>query len=597
MGLLQKACETYDCHASLVGLPQAEKETLAPVSHILTSAQIEITVDQDGQFQNARAVDKSEPKIVIPVTEESGGRSGTNPKPHPLCDQLKYLAGYDAKKYEGYVAQLTQWTQSPYGHPKLQPILHYVKGGTILRDLERCGVIHLDEKGRPREEDAMVRWRVVGLDDGEKEACWADQSLFRAFIDCYRAKTEDQGQKLCMISGTLSRSAVQHPKGIAPVCGGNAKLISSNDSSGFTYRGRFAEDWQAATVSYEASQKAHSALRWLAANQGTQIGGRVFLCWNPQGKPVRNVTDAFRKDTTAITNPTEYKEDLRKTLLGYRAVLPDSAGVVIAAFDAATTGRLSLTYYNELMGSDFLQRLHDWDATCCWPNWQGAIWAPSLYQIVNCTFGTVQNGQMKTDNRVLKQQIQRLVFCRVDRARLPSDIKDTLARRASNPQSFEQNRNIWREVLFIACAVLKKYDFDRNGEEWNMALDPGKQDRSYQFGRLLAVMEKAERDTYGTNENREPNAIRQMSVFWRRPMYVTANLEKQLEQAYLPKLNPGSRVFYKNMIGQIMEEIDKFPENQQNRPLEPSYLMGYYLQRSALYQKKENEQNEEDSKQ
>lgn len=84
MGLLQKACETYDCHASLVGLPQAEKETLAPVSHILTSAQIEITVDQDGQFQNARAVDKSEPKIVIPVTEESGGRSGTNPKPPPL---------------------------------------------------------------------------------------------------------------------------------------------------------------------------------------------------------------------------------------------------------------------------------------------------------------------------------------------------------------------------------------------------------------------------------------------------------------------------------------------------------------------------------
>ena len=51
------------------------------------------------------------------------------------------------------------------------------------------------------------------------------------------------------------------------------------------------------------------------------------------------------------------------------------------------------------------------------------------------------------------------------------------------------------------------------------------------------------------------------------------------------------------MIGQIMEEIDKFPENQRNRPLEPSYLMGYYLQRRALYQKKENEQNEEDSKQ
>lgn len=81
-----------------------------------------------------------------------------------------------------------------------------------------------------------------------------------------------------------------------------------------------------------------------------------------------------------------------------------------------------------------------------------------------------------------------------------------------------------------------------------MALEPGKQDRSYQFGRLLAVMEKVERDTYTDNENREPNAIRQMTIFCRRPMYVTANLEKQLEQAYLPRLRPRSRVFYKNML-------------------------------------------------
>ena len=80
MGLLQKACETYNCHIRLVGLPQAgeKKETLAPVSHILTSAQIEITLNQDGKFRSAKAIDKKEPKIVIPVTEESGGRSGTD---------------------------------------------------------------------------------------------------------------------------------------------------------------------------------------------------------------------------------------------------------------------------------------------------------------------------------------------------------------------------------------------------------------------------------------------------------------------------------------------------------------------------------------
>ena len=228
MGLLQKACETYDCHIRLVGLPQAgeKKETLAPVSHILTSAQIEITLNQDGKFRSAKAIDKKEPKIVIPVTEESGGRSGTNPRPHPLCDQLKYLAGYDAKKYEGYVTQLTQWAESSCGHPKLRPILNYVKSGTILADLAQSDVIQLDEKGHPKEEDAMVCWRVVGLDSNESDACWQDQSLFRAFIDYYRAKMEGQGKELCMVSGTLSRPAIQHPKGNAPACGGNAKLIS-----------------------------------------------------------------------------------------------------------------------------------------------------------------------------------------------------------------------------------------------------------------------------------------------------------------------------------------------------------------------------------
>ena len=36
-----------------------------------------------------------------------------------------------------------------------------------------------------------------------------------------------------------------------------------------------------------------------------------------------------------------------------------------------------------------------------------------------------------------------------------------------------------------------------------MMLDPKKKDLSYQFGRLLAVLEKAERDTYEDKETRE----------------------------------------------------------------------------------------------
>ena len=124
-----------------------------------------------------------------------------------------------------------------------------------------------------------------------------------------------------------------------------------------------------------------------------------------------------------------------------------------------------------------------------------------------------------------------------------------------------------------------------------MALEPEKKDRSYQFGRLLAVMEKVERDTYD-NETREPNAMRLQSVFCQRPMNTAHNLEKQLERAYFPRLKPGSRIWYKNLMGQIMEVLSEFP-GEENKPLEDSYLMGYYLQRSALYTKKTDNEMEE----
>lgn len=597
MGLLQKACETYDHYSARAGVAETGHETLAPISHIITSAQLEITLNEAGSFVSASAVDKSEPKIIIPVTEDSGGRT-SSPCPHPLCDQLSYLAPYDAKKNKMYIEQLSDWAASEYTHPKLNPILTYVKGGTILQDLLRAGLIKLDKKGRPEKEKLMVRWRVLSGVVDVPDACWQDQTLFQSFIRYYRSKQQDGEAALCMIEGTYTTSAKQHPKGIIPI-NGNAKLISANDKSGFTYRGRFTEDWQAGTVSYEASQKAHNALRWIAAEQGYQVvfGGRTFLCWNPHGIRFPNAVGPFRRGPAKpVPEWSLYKKDLMHTLNGWKSELPENnADVVIAAFDAATTGRLALTYYNELQGSDFLQRLHDWDEHCCWFNGSFGIQSPALYQIVNCAFGTqrTEKGKtdLKTDDRVMKQQMQRLVSCRVDRAMFPTDIKQALFNRAITPQAYE--RSVWLKLLFTTCAVIKKYDFDHKGEIWEMALEPNKADRSYQYGRLLAVMEKIERDTYNESETREPNAVRMMSVYAQRPEYARMVIWEQLKRAYLPRLTPASRSYYDRLMGEIMENLSSF-EAQKNQRLGDSFMMGYYLQRNELYKSKKQTNNEEE---
>ena len=48
-----------------------------------------------------------------------------------------------------------------------------------------------------------------------------------------------------------------------------AKLISTNDANGFTYRGRFVSKKEAISIGYETSQKIHNALRWLIQKQAS----------------------------------------------------------------------------------------------------------------------------------------------------------------------------------------------------------------------------------------------------------------------------------------------------------------------------------------
>lgn len=590
MSLLQKALETYDSHFTYASEAQPDSVGMAPVGHIVTRADLEITLDAEGHFVDAVAVDKKEPKIIIPATEGSAGRTSA-PCAHPLCEQLGYLLPENQEKYRLYTELLAAWEASPDTHPKLSAVLRYVRGGTVRSDLLRCGVI----KEKP-DEKLLIRWRVLGE---AEPACWKDRTLFDAFTRFYSSnRTGEAG--LCMVSGERAFLAEQHPKGVV-ASWGNAKLISANDRSGFTYRGRFTDERQAATVGYEASQKAHNALRWLVQEQGVNFGGRTFLCWNPQGRVVVRPTNPLLQQIDRVFQPSDYAQALRDALAGRKAKLKPTDGVVIAVFDAATTGRLALTYYNELMGHDFLERLYDWDRTCCWDRRPfGAVQtygvqSPPLRMIADCAFGTQREdgggARLETDERVLRQQMQRLIGCRVDRLPIGADLVKALAERASDPMAYDGK--IRENILFTACAVIRKYRFDRFKEEWSMALETERKDRSYQFGRLLAVMEKAERDAYRNGEEREPNAIRLQSVFCRRPRNTAYQLQKQLDRAYLPRLRPSRRTEYRRLIGQIIEQIDEFPDGEQDKPLGDTYLMGYYLQRNELYRKKNKDIEEE----
>lgn len=596
MGLLQRAIETYEANADLVGVYREGHEPLAPVGHLLTGADLEVTLNAQGTFLAARSVAKDEPKILIPATEESAGRT-SGLAAHPLCDQLKYVAGTNREAHECYLAALGAWRASPHSHPFLDAVFTYVVSGTILDDLTRCGAVAPDAKQKDTEK-LLVCWRVLGI-GGEEPACWKNRNLLSAFEAYYVSLLAERESAFCMVEGRVGPIALQHPKGIIPV-NGNAKLISANDASGFTYRGRFSEEKQALTVGYLASQKAHSALRWLASEQGVRefSGKRVFLCWNPAGKTVPRPMRRFQTAAAPpMHRPSDYRRQLQSTLLSFRQdhQLKDTDRAVLVSFDAATTGRLAVTDYSEIGLGTFLERMRDWDGHCCWYAGKYGIQAPNLPEIVNRAFGVEQKKELVPDDRICGQHLQRLLNCKLYGGIFPPDILRALTQRASSPMAYAEISN-WRKIMQTACAALQKYRYDtkQGGNEMAWTLD--QTNRSFQYGRLLAAMERLEKDyDVGKDSDKwQTNAIKYMSEFRRRPFSTFERVNRHLQQAYLSRVEPWQAGRYQRLVGEIFGILQQFPEEELNRPLEDLYLMGYELQRNAFFTKNETDDKTEE---
>lgn len=596
MGILQTAFSTYEEHKGKVGVVEEGKEALAPVSHMFANAHIEITLREDGVFQSACAIAKSDAKTIIPVTLASANRTGDNTVAHPLCDQLRYLAPFGEKKFEAYENNLEGWAKSPHTHGKVQAVLQYIQGGSIVADLAAAEVVKINSDGQLDKgsieqipyEKCLIRWRVIPAPENVKQACWEDKTLFDCYIGYYGIQLSEGRQDICQLTGEMDATCDMHPKGVIYAKNG-AKLVSANDKNNFTYRGRFTEPGQAVNIGYTASQKAHHALHWIAANSGVIIGGRTFLCWNPAGKeiPTENMWGLPSEESNDFHN---YKRQLLQTLGGYRKMLTDKDDVIIAALDAATTGRLSVTYYNEMKAFDFLNRIEDWFLSCCFENSSYGVQSPPLKQIINCAFGTLRKDFIETDERVMRSFIQKLLHCMVDKQPIPLNIVQSLVTKAGNLKIYPTA--LRARMLFTACAVIRKYRNDKKKkEEWTLALDTQNQDRSYLFGRLLAIAESVERSTFDREEKRETNAIRMQAIFSQRPLYAWRILDEKLNP-YFKRLNPGLRNYYRNMIAQIFELLSDHNNDGLEKRLDDTYLMGYYLQRAELFKKKNKEAEE-----
>lgn len=652
MSWLAKLYETYE-HGLTLDLPDEEK--LLPISHTAQNAHINIVIDGQGNFRRAEVLQEKTQR-VLPATEASAGRT-SGQAPHPLADKLQYVAkdypehGGNKKSYfASYATQLGQWCASAFSHPKACAVHAYISKGQVVADLIKEGVLHCDangllltawpfaiteeqpepkifktmpkNKGQIEPGDAFVCWTVEMEGDAESRT-WEDQSLQQSWT-AFDAAMSDSATGLCSVSGQETVLAKNHPAKLRH-SGDKAKLISANDQDGFTFRGRFTASEQAACVSFEVTQKAHNALRWLIARQGYRSGDQVYVAWAVSGKPVPNpLHDSLALEEEAAEMPSFAKEEttaaepqldhgndageafarkFRNCLAGYSSRLEPNEQIMVLGLDSATPGRMSVIYYRQLLGSELLERLADWHSAFAWPQRhlkdaggkkKMVIWpvsSPAPEVIAEAAYGDM----LKSNKTLKKSVVERILPCIVDRSPFPEDLMRCAVHRASSSRHSSEPWE-WERTLGAACALFKGVE-ESKGRKYTMGLEKERTSRDYLYGRLLAAAEKIEETAlWLANENRSTNAARLMQRFADRPYSTWRTIELNL-QPYMQRLQTRRTGFISKKKKELDEILCLFsPEDFiLDKPLTGEFLLGYHCQRLEFNNAaKENNAEEND---
>lgn len=620
----QNLLRTYDACASAVGSSDGGQDSmLLPIGHLLTGLDAIIHLKNDGSFHRAEEVkssSKNKIQICIPCTDESESRSGQKSSdfPHPLFDQIKYLSS------QKYINNLERWKnylgssrKYPLACRAITAVYNYVIEGTISEDLRSSNVTVKD--------DLFIAF-CVDLDNSSEKELWLMPELWDAWSDFYSNEDIERREKkdTCYVTGiSNSTYSEKHPKSINRVSG-NAKLISGNDKTNFTFRGRFETPSQAVTVSYEASQKVHQALRWLLSKTSCyRCDSQAIIAWAIDDSPDTidfyddsyGIYDAVvqtaseRKIMAETTIFVDYAIMLGESLRGYANVddlITHKRRIAIMATDSATTGRMSITYYRELSEDEYIECIDRWHNTCKWYQPYGKkagknersgyfIGAPSVGRITIAVLGKRRSLNDTSYDKLVKNLREQLIHCIFGGDRIPVSVVTSALGRVTNPFAFEDPNSKsahgrwrdWEYALGATCALIKRYYHDYKKEEFAVGLETERQDRDYLYGRLLAVADRIENHARyvqgrAKEDVRATNAIRYMATFSQRPFRTWNMLMSQQLNPYIQQLNGAG--WYLDLIGEITQLFEA-EEFENDAPLDGRYLLGFFAQRQEIYMK------------
>ena len=635
MPLMTDLIETYD---NVLGNEPDGMQKIAPIGHQYSGEgkpTIDVCIDRDGNYLEATVHEKDSGKTLLAVTEESAARTslGAATVPHALNDKLKYMSSHhflnkDRKNpsYIAYISQLSAWCDSDYSCEEIKAVCRYLKNHDVVEDLiahdeleksKKDGTINLKKY-----EDYIVRWMILHPEEEQEARTWKNEKVLQSWSRYYQMCHKEKEKGLDGITGQIDDLELRHPKAVSTY--GNSKLISTatKEDSTLHFKGeRFTDEQQILQIGYESSQKMHSALSWLIDTQGIPISKnslpyeqtdqkpKYIVCWSPEKNDTEGMNQLElllnRKIRNDLNHYCNYKDCLKRIVFGLKQGSAIDGRVSLFMTDRSGDGRFSVVMYRSFTAGAYLEKLKSWYEQCHWyaydhASGQYVLSTPSLFRIAQCAYGVERSNEkeqpyLDVNDAVFKDTVSALLSVIFDGRRVPDSMIRKLAEQASAPERFAGNdaykwKN-WNQIVFTACAMIHYRHMVTQKEkgEKDLALDRENADRSYLFGRLLAVADRIENSALnkkskaengGKIDHRDTNAMRMWSAYAAHPFTCFENLRKCIAP-YLSSLSYGSEEFYQNEIEEIMEKLGE-NSGELNRPLEPEYLLGFYLERAEL---------------
>ncbi|AOF48334.1 type I-C CRISPR-associated protein Cas8c/Csd1 [Tetragenococcus halophilus] len=631
MSFLTALLRAYDSslEQGLVDKQEGNNTVLLPLYHTNMKSDgndiIQVTLTNTGDLFQSEFLPKGE-TIIFPITEDSVVRT-SNKASHPLIDNFSYLSSINEEKNKLYIKEFNKWYSFVQDNQIkqylsiikkfmmksnfLENILDslYGKGNYSRKELK----ISYSKEGKTKKTDLSKTFLTFAVNDfiGYKTVKVTDfVKLHENYIQYVEAQDSSRG--VCNISGEEQPLTMKH-RGFF----GNAKLISVSNNKE-TYKGRFKNKDDIIRVGRRTSEKIHLMLKYLLENQNSRrwLGGQQYLVnWfsddiaNESQLDVSiesivpfSTDEPTKPEVTSLAN-----KEVGKSFIRGEQLFSNDANYYAAIIDKASNGRISLKFFRDLRASQLLKNLKKWEERYRWERYNaqdGKVYptTPSLWQFLQVAYGVERNGRLEIDNdNFKKDQFQKLVISLIDGQMIPANIATALNMNIRKPMSYGRT---WSQIQFVTLAVFSH----ENGEEQTPVLDKENTDRSYLFGRLLAVLDRTEAATYNrmgsdgqsradSDKRRVTNAQKFWTSYTNHPAKTmqtliekTKNYEKTLKSnswGLFLKLDQEKQEIINLLNDYHLDSADL------NKPLDYHFIFGYYAETQFLFTKTEKSESEE----